>query len=115
MNCFCENPIAGDSCAHTLCKNCRGEIFLNQDILERVEVLPNSTRYKDDRKFTKLFTLEDIRKFCLEYDKYNKDYPESKYEGRSLYSFIDQKLDTKTYNKLEDYKCETWEKEMKDV
>lgn len=61
------------------------------------------------------FTLEDIKKFCLEYDNYNKDYPESKYEGRSLYGFIDQKLGTKTYSEAEDYKCEAWKKEMENV
>jgi hypothetical protein len=58
------------------------------------------------------FTLEDIKRLCLQYDKLYGYYPESYYEGMALYEFIIDSLDTKRSP------CEftrIWKKEMRNV
>lgn len=43
------------------------------------------------------YTLADIRRMCLEYDKKSGRYPESTYEGQSVYEFMLKKLTGRAY------------------
>lgn len=86
--CVCNNKVPADSCAHTVCINCHGELFLNPPP-------------KFDTCTPKLFTLENIKKLCIEYDKENGAYPEDEFQGMDVYQFICTKLDPSlafTYN-----------------
>lgn len=65
------------------------------------------------RSVSKTFSLEDIKKLCLQYDKSYGDYVESMWQGLSLYKFIFNKLDPSLEFNSND--CDLWEEDMKNV
>jgi hypothetical protein len=60
----------------------------------------------------KKITLEELKELCLQYDLNKDAWPESKYEGRSLYYFIaEQAFGEKISAEAEDL-IEQWDDEL---
>lgn len=55
-----------------------------------------------------IFTLEEIKRFCIDYDLRYDIYPESKWEGMSIYEHIYHKLHPDLIFDEDD-----WEEEIK--
>ncbi len=68
-----------------------------------------------------MILAEELKKLCLEYDKEKGCYPESKYEGQSLYMFLLEKIGlverlsySNYYLKIrEEYETQLLKKEIK--
>ncbi|MGH2637772.1 MAG: hypothetical protein ACRDF4_00555 [Rhabdochlamydiaceae bacterium] len=63
----------------------------------------------------KYLTLEQLRELCLQYDQQHDVWPESKFEGLSVYGFVAAKLGSKKEEDEDKWDTEILERKVEQV